>query len=131
MAETKTRYWYIDKRRIGIVEKSTNGITVDNITSDYISISEAKDMRIYGIAKPEGLSDSDLTSTDTPLTDIPEQFHEGIVSRAISYGYKDPRNLNIELAGYFNNEYEMCLREGKKYAKSDFRKGGTMIPYDY
>ena len=127
----KQRYWYIDKHRIGIVEKATNAVTKENKTSDYASISEVKDLRIYGIMKPDALgSDIDSTS-DAALTEIPDQFHELIVSKAIANGYKDPRNLNIELAQFFEGEYIMGVREAKKFSKSRYRKGGYIKAYDF
>ena len=46
-------------------------------------------------------------------------------------GYKDPRNLDINLAQYFDMEYEKCLKMGKRYAKSQRRRGGFIVPHEY
>ena len=134
----KQRYWYIDKHRIGIVEKATNAITKENKTSDYASVSEAKELRIYGIMKPDALWSNTTQNAnyltaiiDPALTEIPDQFHELIVSKAIAHGYKDPRNLNIDLVQFFEGEYIMGVREAKKFSKSRYRKGGHIKAYDF
>jgi len=134
----KQRYWYIDKHKIGIVEKNTNAVTKENLTSSYSSVSEVKDLRVYAISRPDALysSTSDdanylTVTTDPALSEIPEQFHELIVNKVVANGYKDPRNLNIELAQFFEAEYLKGLREAKKFSKSRYRKGGYIKAYDY
>ena len=129
---TRQRYWYLDKRRIGIVEKSNNATTQEAATSDYSSVSvAAKTIRVYGIFKPDALN-STLTADDDPaLTEIPVQFHEVIVTRAIASGYKDPRNMQIDMATYFDAEYDKGLREAKKFSKSRYRRGGFIKAYDF
>ena len=136
----KQRYWYIDKHKLGIVEKSTNAVTKENVTSNYSSVSEVKDLRVYAISKPDALYSSTSSEgganyltvgTDPALTEIPEQFHEVTVNKVIANGYKDPRNLNIDLAQFFEAEYLMGLREAKKFSKSRYRKGGYIKAYDF
>ena len=127
----KQRYWYIDKHRIGIVEKATNAVTKENATSNYESVSEAKDVRIYGILKPDSLGSTMTSANDPALTEIPAQFHEVVVNKVISDGYKNPKNLNIDLANYFDAEYMKGLREAKKFAKSRYSRGGVIKPYDF
>ena len=134
----KQRYWYIDKHKLGIVEKNVNAVTKENVTSNYSSVSEAKDLRVYAISKPDALysitsDDANYltVATDPALTEIPEQFHEVIVNKVIANGYKDPRNLNIDLAQFFEAEYLMGLREAKKFSKSRYRRGGYIKAYDF
>ena len=75
----KDRYWYIDTvdsvLRMGIVEKSTNAVTKDGWTSEYKSITEAKDITIYAIIRDTDLAINALTAT---WTQIPEQFQKVI-----------------------------------------------------
>lgn len=127
----KQRYWYVDKHRIGIVEKDSNSTTKENVTSSYVSVSEVKDLRIYGIMKPDALTTNLTSSSDPALTEIPEQFHEVIVNKVISDGYKVPKNLNIDLANYFDGEYQKGLREAKKFSKSRYTRGGVIRPQDF
>ena len=129
MATKYIRAWFVDKmRRIGIVEQATNASTRDGWTTNWRSITEAKDIRIYAISK-----DADLTINNTNLTfsNIPSQFHEGLVNKAIATGYKDPRHFEIQAAQYFDNEYEKTIRRGKKFSKSNYQTTGIIKGQDY
>ena len=48
-------------------------------------------------------------------TEIPPQFHEAIISRAIANGYERQAET-LQLASYFLNKYEVGVKEAKKYA---------------
>ena len=129
MANKKIRAWYIDKlKRIGIVEKATNAVTKDGYNTDWTSITEAKDLRVYTISMDEDLSINQTTST---WNQIPPQFHEAIVNKVIAGGYKDPRNMELKLAQYFDAEYAIGVKEGKKYSKSNYQTTGTIKQQDY
>lgn len=78
-------------------------------------------IRIFGI----GLADHFGDNLDYQNT-MPLQFHEALAYKAIAMGYKDPRNINIELASYFDMEYEKVVREAKKYARSS-NKSSTYV----
>lgn len=123
----KDRFWYIDRnRKLGVVETATNAVTVNGVTSNYQSVSEALSGRIYSISRAESLT----TLANSP-DEIPEQFHEALVYKVISLGYKDPRNLNLELANYFDMEYEKAIREAKKFSRSNSSRGGFIAPQEY
>ena len=58
-------------------------------------------------------SASDAWESQTP--DIPEQFHDALVNKAIAIGYeKSPEGL--QMAQYFNNKFEDDVKNGRKYA---------------
>ena len=59
------RYWYIDHGRIGIVEKSTRAATRDDKTSNYQSISEALELRIFVVSRAIHFTDDDSMESDT------------------------------------------------------------------
>ena len=125
----KTRAWYIDKLKIlGIVEKNTTTATKDGFASDWISITEAKDLRIYAISRD---SDIEINALGNTFLQIPEQFHEVLVYKAIAMGYKDPRNLDIKLAQYFENEYMMGTKEAKKFSRAGYLSTGQISSQDY
>jgi hypothetical protein len=129
MANKKTRAWYVDKlKRIGIVEKLTNVITKDGYTSDWGSLSESKDLRIYAISRDVDLTVNNITNT---WNQIPTQFHEAIVTKVIAGGYKDPRNMELKLAQYFDAEYSIGVKEAKKYSKSNYQVTGTIKQQDF
>tara|TARA_R100000458_G_scaffold53525_1_gene55842 strand:+ start:1352 stop:1741 length:390 start_codon:yes stop_codon:yes gene_type:complete len=119
MANKKQRAWFIDKLlKLGIVEKGDNVTTRDGYTSNWKSISEAKDLRIYAISRDLDLAADNLTNT---WSQIPAQFHEVIINKAIANGYKDPRHMELNTAQYFDAEYEKGIREAKKYSKGYYK----------
>jgi hypothetical protein len=129
MANKKQRAWYIDRLlRIGIVEKATNAVTKDGYTSDWQSISEAKDLRVYAISRDADLERDDLGST---WAQIPSQFHEYIVNRVIANGYKDPRHMDFDVAQYFDNQYEKGVKKAKKFARSNYQTTGMIRAQDF
>ena len=129
MATKKQRAWYIDKLlKLGIIEKATNAVTRDGYTSDWQSISEIKDLRIYAISRDADLSVDAMTAT---WSQIPEQFHETIVTKVIATGYKDPRHMELQTAQYFDMEYERGLREAKKYSKGYYKTHTFVKPQDF
>jgi hypothetical protein len=129
VATKKQRAWYVDKlKRIGIVEKATNTVTKDGFTSNWASISEVKDLRIYAISQDEDLSNNAMTGT---FNEIPEQFHETILFRVIAVGYKDPRNLQIDMAQYFDQEYNLGVKEAKKFSRSNYQTTGQIRPQEF
>ena len=62
---------------------------------------------------------------------IAKEFHDALSKYAIAKGYElNPQTLQV--AQYFNNEWEMCIREGKKYANKGRDGSGYHIrQYDY
>jgi len=131
------RLWYISKDRLALVKEATSS-AVDGVTSSYVSIAEAKTVKIHGIGRAEHFNtgtDADTTdytsSTAGPLEQIHQQFHEALVFKAIAAGYEDPRNLNLELAQYFNMKYETIVKETKKFARSSYLSTGMIVPQDF
>ena len=103
-------------------------MTRDGYTSDWKSVTVAKNFRIYAISRDDDLSSNDLTNT---FNQIPTQFHESIVYKVIASGYKDPRNMDINNAQYFDAEYISGIKEGKKFSKSDYTDVGFTKPQDF
>jgi hypothetical protein len=131
------RFYFVDNDRLAIVEK--NGLTTtDGASTVFKTISEAKPVRINSICKATHFNtgtnvvSTDYTNTSTgPLGDIPTQFHEALVFKIIAMGYKTPPNMQIELAQYFDMEYEKIVKNAKKYARSSFIQTGMISPVDF
>ena len=126
----KQRMYFIGTHSAGeklaIVEKVTNATTVDGVTSSYQTVSEAKAVKIRGSFKAADLSD--LTDE---WTTIPERFHEAIAFKVIARGYKDPRNMDLQAAQIFDQEYELGIKKGKKWARSNYQTTGQIKPVDF
>ena len=124
------RYWYIDHGRVGVVEKSTSAVTRDDKTSDFQSVSEALEMRIYAISKAPHLNE--IGSTDDANTyDIPSQFHEGLGYRVIGMSFLLPAGFNPDASNSFLSLYEKSIKDGKKFARNQYRTTGYIAPQDY
>ena len=67
----------------------------------------------------------------TSYEKIPSRFHEHIVNKVISIGYRDPRNMNLNNSQYFDMEYEKGVRKAKKFARGNYSKVGSVVPRDF
>ena len=118
--------WWVERDNLGIVKSSET-----DASAEYVSPSEVKEVRLYFIKLDEDFvaSGTGITLTESPA--IPEEFHEALADYAIAKGYElNPQGLQV--AQYFNNKWEMCIREGKKYANKGRDGSGYHIrQYDY
>lgn len=132
------RMWFTERGRLGIVEEGSS-TTTDGVTTTIVSISEAKSLLIKGLSLPTHFpvgADANYALADTdefqgPLDEIPTQFHEALAYKAIAIGYQDPRNMKIELAQYFDNEYEKICKRAKKFARSSYLTTGQIVPQEF
>ena len=137
MNTNPARFWYISNNRLALVEK--NGTTTtDGASTIYKTITVAKPLVVHSISRADHFPKGTLANVDDfssslegPLGDIPLQFHEALVYKVISMGYKTPPNINLELAQYFDMEYEKVVRNAKKYAKSAFIQTGMIAPVSF
>jgi hypothetical protein len=124
----KERFWYTRNKQVGIVEKDGTNVTKNGVTTPYKSVSEAKELRLYTISVDDDLG-STLIDDCYPL--IPAQYHETILFKAISYGYLDPRNLDVNAAGSFTQLYSEGVKRAKKYVKSQNITTGHIVPAEF
>ena len=137
MNTNPARFYFVDNNRLAIVE--TNGTTTtDGASTAYKSISEANPIRMNTICKAShfntgsNIRDTDFTSTSAgPLGHIPTQFHEALVFKVIAMGYKTPPAMDVNIAQYFDAEYERVVREAKKFARSNYIQTGMISPQDF
>ena len=116
--------WYTERDRLAIVQVDAKAKIVDDT---YTNIPAGSTVRIYGakIAEPFSL-------TNEELDELPEQYHEAIVYKAIATGYETPPNLNPEMAMYFKTQYATMVKDAKKWKKLG-RVGGfqQLVPKDF
>jgi len=131
------RFYFVDNDRLAIIEKK-GSTTVDNATTNYQTISEAKPIRINSICKADhfntgsNIVEADFISPNAgPLGHIPTQFHEALVFKVIAMGYKTPPAMDINVAQYFDMEYEKIVKQGKKFARSNYIQTGVIAPQDF
>jgi hypothetical protein len=120
------KVWWIERDSIGLAMVSDA-----DTSTDYISVNEVKTVTIHAVKLDEDFvaSGTGITMTESPA--IPAEFHDALAKYAIAKGYElNPATL--QSAQYFNNEWEMCIREGKKYANKGRDGSGYHIrQYDY
>ena len=75
-------------------------------------------VRLYGNKIAQYFDESTTT-----LPEIPEQYHEAIVQKAVAWGYEIPPTQNIELAMYFHKMYEDTCTRARKWKRTG-RTGG-------
>jgi hypothetical protein len=126
------RYWYLDTRRIGIVEKlNSTVVSRDDKTSNYQSCSVAGvEIRLFVTAYPTLFSQTNLSS-ETVLASVPGSFEHIIVNYVIAQGYILPDNLNPDMHGLFTNKYEMGIREAKQFSNKSAGGTGRIMPCDF
>ena len=132
MATTKKYGWFKEfagdangAEKLAIVENTSK--TEGGVTDNWSAISTAGiNIRLEYSSAPviTGLS-YDLTAN------IEKRYIKGIVDKAIGTGYKDPRHMDLEVAKYFENEYEKTLKKAKKHAKGHLIPTGRIIPQDF
>ena len=129
MATTKKYAWFIEiiasgDERLAIVENTPK--TVGNVTDNWQAIQTT------GTAiRMEYHTIQQITSLTSSIDYIEERYLKGIVNKAISDGYKDPRNLDIQLAQFFEGEYVIAVKKAKKHAKSGYVSTGNVIPQEF
>lgn len=139
------RFWFTERGKIAFVE-SGSSTTVDGVTTTILSLSEAKTVRVKAIANAVHFTTQETPGDDSedglmvaeyddptkgPLGEIPNQFHEALVYKVIANGYREPRNLEIQLAQYFDGEYSKGVKNAKKYSKSNYQASGTIAQQDF
>ena len=126
MALNKKYAYYLNMGSLGLVEKGTDGQWGSVSTTD-------KNLKIFCSKKAQHMVPGTLDSSYTSQYqyEIPEQFHEALVYKVIAMGYKEPRNMKIELAQYFDMEYDKILKEAKKYVRSNYQTTGQIVPQEF
>ncbi len=103
------KVWWIDKNKLGI--GSYDGTNVTKLDS-------AKTVRIH------------FTKKETSITDLPADYHEGVVARVIEKLAVKGDDFNK--AQYYNSQWTNAVSQGKKEAHMG--KDGSSINvmrYDY
>ena len=112
---TKDEVYWLERDGIAIAKHNVTG---NSPASEYTGPEGSKTVTIFGI-----------TMTESPA--IPDEFHDALAQYAIMKGYETKPEA-IQMAGYFRQQWEMCIREGKKYANTG-RDGASLSikGYDY
>ena len=128
MAKKVKRAWFTEivnvDIHLAIVENTPR--TLGGVTDQWQAVTEALTIRYELI-----VCDVDLVTVTSSYTLIPARYHKTIVDKAISIGYRDIRNKDLESAEYFNSLYERDVKKAKKYAKTRHVSTGRIVPQDF
>jgi|ETNmetMinimDraft_18_1059904.scaffolds.fasta_scaffold49572_2 hypothetical protein len=112
----KKMRWYVERDRLGLVTLNTSARVIPD--NAYLNIPIGSTVRVYGAKIAQHFD----TDTNT-LPEIPEQFHEAIIYKAIANGYETPPTQDLSAAQYFNAKYMDIVKQAKKW-KQLGRQGG-------
>ncbi len=125
---TKDEVYWLERDGIAIAKHNVTG---NSPASEYTGPEGSKTVTIFAIKSDENFvaSGTGITMTESPA--IPDEFHDALAQYAIMKGYETKPEA-IQMAGYFRQQWEMCIREGKKYANTG-RDGASLSikGYDY
>ena len=125
---TKDEVYWLERDGIAIAKHNVTG---NSPASEYTGPAADKTVTIFAIKNDENFvaSGTGIIMTESPA--IPDEFHDALAQYAIMKGYETKPEA-IQMAGYFRQQWEMCIREGKKYANTG-RDGASLSikGYDY
>ena len=119
---TKENVWWIERDSIGLALYDPLASEVNR----FASLSSALTVTLFYHKKADHFGRQialDGTVTDTTNTtnlmdeysELPEQFHQFLVDKAIQVGYEQKPEM-IQMATYFERKFEKGIKEGKMYA---------------
>ena len=112
--------WLIERNRLSLFRYDETATKEEDMYLN-LKLDDSLDtysVRLYG-SKIAQYFDEDTTT----LPEIPEQYHEAIVQKAVAWGYEIPPNQNLETAMYFHKMYEDTVTRAKKWKRTG-RTGG-------
>jgi hypothetical protein len=126
--KTKDEVYWLERDGIAIAKANVSGVSP---ATEYTGPAADKTVTIFAIKSDENFvaSGTGIIMTESPA--IPDEFHDALAQYAIMKGYETKPEA-IQMAGYFRQQWEMCIREGKKYANTG-RDGSSLSikGYDY
>lgn len=116
-------YW-IERDGIGIAKYDSS----ENVDNRFTGPAASKTITIFATKYAD-----DFTTTLSASSEIPSEFHDALVFRAVQRGYEVKMAQNPEMAknaSYFQGGFDKLLAEGKKYSNQDRVGGGYSISGD-
>ena len=126
--KTKDEVYWLERDGIAIAKANVSGVSP---ATEYTGPAADKTVTIFAVKNDENFVASGTGITMTESSAIPDEFHDALAQYAIMKGYETKPEA-IQMAGYFRQQWEMCIREGKKYANTG-RDGSSLSikGYDY
>jgi len=113
-------YTRTTKQHVYWIERDSIGVALyDPLRSEknrFTSVDSALTITLFYHKKAEHFNTLDSAqSAMTEQSEIPKQFHQYIVDKAIQLGYETKPEM-IQMAPYFEKKFEKGIKEGKSFA---------------
>tara|TARA_R110002012_G_scaffold269651_2_gene453793 strand:+ start:909 stop:1319 length:411 start_codon:yes stop_codon:yes gene_type:complete len=120
---SKQDVWWIERDSIGIALYDP----MQEESKQFTSSSEVKTVTLFYHKKADHFNTLDSAqSSMTEQSELPSQFHQYIVDKAIQLGYEQNPD-EIAKALYFENKFERGVKEGKTFKSRGRVSGATTI----
>ena len=121
--QTKQNVWWIERDSIGIALFDPR----EQQTKQFASPTEVRTITLFYHKKADHFNTLDSAqSSMTEQSELPSQFHQYIVDKAIQLGYEQNPD-EIAKALYFENKFERGVKEGKTFKSRGRVSGATTI----
>ena len=103
------KVWWMNDNKLGVGDYDNSNVT---------KLADGETVRIH------------FTKKDTDITNIPDDYHEGIIGRVIEK--LAARSGDYQKAQYYANEWQNAVRQGK-YEANRGKDGSAVdvLRYDY
>ena len=116
--QTKQHVYWVERDSIGIAlydaSKSDKELFTSVEAAHTITLFYHKKALHFGVDS-SGTSTLNTTTLMSEDSELPTQFHQYLVDKAISMGYETKPDM-IQMAPYFDSKFEKGIKEGKMYA---------------
>ena len=110
---TKEHVWWVERDAMGIALYDAS----QDAKNAFTSVDAVHAITLSYIKKGTHFLTLDHDDSEIYLeeSDLPTQFHQTIVDKAIQYGYEEkPETLKVAM--YYENKFERGVKEGKSFA---------------
>lgn len=116
--QTKQHVYWVERDSIGIAlydaSKSDKELFTSVAAAYTITLFYHKKALHFGVDS-SGTSTLNTTTLMSEDSELPTQFHQYLVDKAISMGYETKPDM-IQMAPYFDSKFEKGIKEGKTFA---------------
>jgi hypothetical protein len=116
--QTKQHVYWVERDSIGIAlydaSKSDKELFTSVEAAHTITLFYHKKALHFGVDS-SGTSTLNTTTLMSEDSELPTQFHQYLVDKAISMGYETKPDM-IQMAPYFDSKFEKGIKEGKTFA---------------
>jgi hypothetical protein len=105
--------WWVERDGVGIAKYNP---VATSSASSFKSPDKARTIYLYYYKKANHFTEPSSSSAwESEINELPSQFHEHMVEKAIQYGY-EMKPEGIGQAQYFGAKFDQGVKRGRKFA---------------